>query len=277
MRRLLLLVFAAASVLLSGCALLSELLTDVFQKPTFRFKNVALHNASLAGINLDTVWQLDNPNTVGLSLAAIDYALFIDDKQVVAGAPQKGLQIPASGSTELTFPAEIKFLDIVPALEALLTKDTATWRVEGSIGLQTPIGIVSFPLAVQNVFETPKLPQVQFANPKVTNVSLQGATVEFPLSVTNRSTFPLGINEVVGTLSIAGAPVGTLSTGTLGQLEGKGTRQVSLPLTINFFTAGTAAVNAIKGGNASLQFDAKVQSGGAQVPLKLDQLVNFVR
>ena len=276
MKRLLL-PFVAASVLLSGCALLSELLTEVFQKPTFRFKNVAVHNASLAGLSLDTVWQLDNPNTVGISLAAVDYALFVDDKQVVAGTPQKGLQIPANGATELTFPAEIKFLDLVPALETMLTKETATWRVEGSIGVQTPIGLLSFPIAMQDVFETPKLPQVQFANPKVTNLSLQGATVEFPVSVTNRSTLPLAINEVVGTLFIAGAPVGTVSTGTLGQLEGKGTRQVTLPLTINFFSAGTAAVSAIQGGNANLKFDATIQSGGAQVPLKLDQLVSFVR
>lgn len=272
-----LLPFLAACLLFSGCALLSQLLTEVFQKPTFRFKNIALHNASLAGINLDTVWQLDNPNTVGISLAQVDYALFIDGKQVVAGAPQKGLQIAANGSTDLSFPAEIKFLEIVPAIEALITKDNATWRVEGALGVQTPIGVISFPIAMQDVFETPKLPQVQFANPKVTNISLQGATVEFPLSVTNRSSFPLAINEVVGSLSIAGSPVGTLSTGTLGQLDGRGTRQVSLPLTINFFSAGGAVVNAVKGGNANLKFDAQVQSGGAQVPLKLDQLVSFVR
>ncbi len=271
-----LIVFAAA-VLLSGCALLSELLTEVFQKPTFRFKNVALHNASLASINLDTVWQLDNPNTVGISLASIDYALMVDDKQVVAGTPLKGLQIPANGSTDLTFPAEIKFLDIVPAIETLLTKESATWRVEGSIGVQTPIGILKFPMATQSTFETPKLPQVQFADPKVTSISLQGATVSFPLSVTNRSSFPLGINEVIGSLSIAGTQVGTLSTGTLGELEGKGTRQVTLPLTINFLSAGSAAVAAVKGGNANLKFDAQVKSGGTQVPLKLDQLVNFVR
>ena len=276
MKRLLL-TLVATSILFSGCALLTELLTTAFQKPTLRFKNVALHNATLAGINLDTVWQLDNPNTVGISLATVDYALFIDGHQVAAGAPQRGLQIPASGSTELTFPAEIKFADIAPAIETLLTKDSATWRVEGTIGVDTPIGIVAFPLAAQDVFETPKLPQVQFANPKVTNISLQGATVEFPLSVTSRSSFPLSINEIVGTVSIAGTPVGSLSTGTLGQLEGKATRQVTLPLTINFFSAGTAAAAAIKGGSANLKFDAKVQSGGALVPLQLDQLVNFVR
>jgi len=276
MKRLLL-PLAAASLMFSGCALLSELLTEVFQKPGFRFKNVSLHNASLAGINLDTVWQLDNPNTVGLSLATIDYALFVDNKQLVAGKPAKGLQIPANGSTDLTFPAEIKFADIVPAIETLLTKDSALWRAEGVLGVQTPIGIISFPLSAENTFETPKLPAVQFADPKVTNISLQGATVSFPLSVTNRSSFPLDLGEVVGTVSIAGTPVGTLSTGTLGQMEGKGARQVSLPLTINFLSAGSAAVSAVKGGNANLKFDAQVKSGGVAVPLKLDQLVNFVR
>ncbi len=270
-------VILAASMLFSGCALLGELLSAAFQKPGFRFKNVALSDASLAGLTLQTTWQLDNPNGVALSLAAVDYALFIDDKQVLAGKPAAGLQIPANGATDLTFPAEIKFLEIVPALEALLTKDSATWRVEGAIGVKTPVGVLSFPMAIQDVFETPKLPQVQFGNPKVTNISLQGATVSFPLSVTNRSTFPLGINTVTGTVFIAGAPVGTLSTGELGQLDAKGTRAVSLPLTINFISAGSAAVSAIRGGNANLKFDATVLSGGAQVPLKLDQLVSFVQ
>ena len=272
-----LLVVFAAGALLSGCALLGELLAAAFQQPTFRFKNVALHDASFEGIGLDTVWQLDNPNTVALSLASVDYALFVDDKQVVAGAPPTGLHIPANGSTDLTFPAQVKFLDIVPAIETLLTKDEATWRVEGTLGIETPLGIIKFPLAAQDEFETPKLPALQFQDPKVTNISLQGATVEFPLTVTNRSSFPIGINTIVGTLSIAGTPVGTLSTGNLGQLETKGTRQVKLPLTINFFSAGTAAVNAIKGGNANVTFNAEMQSGNAKLPLKLDQLVNFTR
>lgn len=267
----------AATVLLSGCALLSELFAAVFQQPGFAFKSVALREASLAGVSLDTTWELDNPNSVGLSLAAIDYALFIDDKQVVAGKPPLGIQIPANGKTDLIFPAEIKFLDIVPAIEAMLTKDTATWRVEGSIGVDTPVGLISLPLVAQNTFETPKLPDVKFADPRVANLGLSGATVEFPMNVTNRSSFPLLINSITGTLSIGGTPVGTLSTGNLSALEAKGTRPLVLPLTINFLSAGSAAVNAVQGGNATLKFDARVDSGGAQVPIKLDQLVKFVR
>ena len=45
---------AIALVVLSGCALLTDLLTSVFQKPGFSFKSVALREASLAGVTLDT-------------------------------------------------------------------------------------------------------------------------------------------------------------------------------------------------------------------------------
>jgi LEA14-like dessication related protein len=81
MKRLLV-VFAVAS-LSSGCAVLGQLLANVFQQPTFRFKNAAVHDVNFEGMQLDTMWQLDNPNAVALSLASVEYKLFIDDKQVV--------------------------------------------------------------------------------------------------------------------------------------------------------------------------------------------------
>lgn len=261
----------------TGCALFKGATQGAFTNPTFTFKNVALHDASLSGIGLDTKWDMNNPNAVSLSLASVDYALFIDDKQVVAGRPANGFQIPAKGSTELVFPANINFLDVVPTLETLLTKDTATWRAEGGLGLQTPIGVIRIPLSAQNVFETPKIPQIAFGNPKVSNLSLQGATVEFPLNVTNRSSFPIPIKGVAGNLAIAGANVGTLSTGDLGQLDGKGTKTLTLPLTINFLQAGTAAMTAVKGGNANVGFNAAVESGQAKLPINLNQAVSFIK
>lgn len=275
MKRLLV-VFAVAS-LSSGCAVLGQLLANVFQQPTFRFKNAAVHDVNFEGMQLDTMWQLDNPNAVALSLASVEYKLFIDDKQVVAGTPPSGLSIPAQGTTELQFPAKVKWLEIFPALEAVVTKDEVTWRVEGVIGVETPLGILKFPLSAQDELETPKLPDVKLQDPKVTNLSLQGATVEFPMTVTNRSTFPLNVGTLVGTLKIAGTPVGTLTTGDLGALDAKGARQVKLPLTINFFTAGNAAMSAIKGGSANVTFDAQLQSGQAKLPIKLDQLLNFTK
>src|SRR3990167_1685650 len=107
-----LLVLAASLSVLSGCAYLQQFLKTAFREPTFTFKNMVLNDVSLGGLNLDTVWDLNNPNNVGISLAAVDYALFIEGKQVVAGHPDNGLQLAANGSSELHFPASIKFQDI---------------------------------------------------------------------------------------------------------------------------------------------------------------------
>lgn len=270
------LLVAACLSVFSGCAYLQQFLQAAFREPTFTFKNMVLNDVSLGGLSLDTVWDLNNPNNVGISLAAVDYALFIENKQVVAGHPENGLQLAANGSSELHFPANIKFQDVAGVVETFLTKDLAAWRAEGSIGVQTPIGVLKFPMAKEGQFEVPKLPAIVFGNPRVTNISLSGATVEFPLTVTNKNTYALPL-AVTGNLAVAGSNVGTISTGNLGAMEGKGAKQLAVPLTINFLSAGAAVVNAVRGGNAQVAFNAQVQSGAQTVPLRVDQLVSFVR
>jgi LEA14-like dessication related protein len=267
----------SAALTFSGCRLLQDFFKAAFQQPGFSFKTVSLTDVSLGGLTLDTVWQLDNPNAVGLSLAAVDYALFIENKQVLAGAPAQGLQIPARGSTDLHFPAGIKFADLVGVVETFLTKDQAAWRAEGSLGVQTPVGVLKLPIAKEGQFEVPKLPQVAFGSPRVSNLTLQGATIEFPLAVTNRNSYPLPVGGVTGALSLAGANLGTLSTGNLGAMDGRGTRQLTLPVSVNFLSAGMAVARVLQGQSAQLSFNAQVSSGAVALPLRVDQLVHLVR
>jgi LEA14-like dessication related protein len=261
----------------TGCKELLAMLQTSFQQPAFNFKKMDLTDISLGGLNLDTIWGLDNPNQVGISLASIDYALFVEQKQVVAGAPKQGLEIAPGGSTDLHFPAGIKFADIAEVVNVFLTKDNASWKAEGGLGIQTPIGVVRLPIAKEGLFEVPKVPDVKFGNPKVSNLGLTGATIEFPMTVTNKNTYGLPVNGLAGNLNIGGSSIGTISTGNLGDMAGKGDKQVSLPLTVNFLTAGAALVKAISGGNSQLKFDAKLQSGAQEMPIQIDQLVSFIK
>ncbi|WP_224362392.1 LEA type 2 family protein [Hyalangium versicolor] len=267
---LVLLVLSLAT--LTGCATLKKL----FKKPRVTFKTARLSNASLSDATVDLVYQVENPNSFGLSLAKVDYAFFVEGKQVVAGSPSKGLQLKARDSSELVFPANVKFADIVPVVETFLTKDAAAYKAQGSVGIDTPIGVLSFPLETEGTFEIPKLPNVQFEAPRISNISLTSATVEFPLNITNRNSFPLPIAGLAGDLKVAGASVGTLSTGNLGALDGKGTRQVTLPLQINFARAASAAT-ALRSGNAQVTWNAHVTSGTQNLPINIGQLLNFKR
>jgi LEA14-like dessication related protein len=272
MKRSLLVLLALSLVTLTGCASLKKL----FKKPRVTFKTARLSSASLSDATVDVVYQVDNPNTFGLSLAKVDYAFFVEGKQVVAGTPRKGIQLKARDSSELVFPANVRFADIAPVVETFLTKDVATFKVQGSVGIDTPVGILSFPLEREGTFEIPKIPDVHFESPRIANLSVTGATVEFPLTITNRNSFPLPVAGLAGDLKVAGASVGTLSTGDLGMLDGRGTRQVTLPLQINFARAASAA-SALRSGNAQLSLSGRVTSGSQSVPLNVGQLVQFRR
>ena len=275
--RSLLLLLVTLAFSLAGCASLQRMAKNAFKKPRLTFKTARLQQASLADATVDLVYQLENPNPLGLNLASIDYAFFVEGKQVVAGTPPKGLNIAARGKSDLVFPANIRFADIAPVVQTFLNKDTAQYRAQGSVGIQTPIGVLRFPLEHEGTFEVPKVPQVQFESPRITNVTLQGATVEFPLTVRNRNSFPLPVGGISGALRVAGANVGNLSTGDLGLLEPSATRQLTLPLKINFLSAASAANALRSGGNAQVKLEGHLLSGGQNVPLDVAQLLNFRR
>ena len=262
---------------LSSCAALTEVVQAVFQKPKLTFKTARLANLSLEGLTLDTVWQLDNPNAIGLSLARADYKLSVEGKQVVAGQPPNGLQIPAQGSTELTFPAGIKLRDIFPLAQDLATKDYAKYRVEGVVGVETPIGVLDFPLSYEGQFEVPKLPSVQLQPPKVTKLSFQGTTVEFPIAVTNRNSFALPLSGITGALKVGGVSVGRVSTGDLGQLDGKGTRVVSVPIDFDLWNTAGVVAQAVQGGSANVELEGQLSSGSTTMPIDLSQVLKFLR
>lgn len=265
-----------AACALGGCAYLNQLAASAFQKPTLTFQSASLGDVSLGSATLNLTYRLENPNPIALNLARVSYALEVEGHQVVAGSPPQGLTIPASGQTEITFPANLRFADLGQVVETFLTKDTAAYRASGSLGINTPIGIVDVPLAKEGTFEVPKVPQIQFATPRITQLTFTGATIEFPITVTNRSGYPLPINRVGGALQIAGANVGSLDSGEIGTLTAHGTRQITVPLTLHFAQAASAAT-ALTRGAANVAFRGNLQSGAVAIPLNFSQNLNFQR
>jgi LEA14-like dessication related protein len=275
-RHRLLPILLASALFLPGCALLKGLFESTFKKPDLRFKTANLQDVNLGGARLDTVWLLDNPNPMGLSVAHIDYTFFVEDKQVVAGQPRRGLQIPASKQAELTFPAELKFADLASTLGTFLNQDTAKYRAEGTIGLDTPIGIIKLPLKKEGLFEVPKIPAFTLERPRITSMNLTSATLEIPLKLTNKNSYPLPLTGLVGNLSIGGANVGNVTAGQLGLLPPKGTQTVTLPVTVDF-TRALQAANAIRQGRGKVELTGNLTSGSAQVPVSLGQVLDFIK
>ena len=263
--------------LLFGCATLAELIAQAFQKPRVTFKEARVSSVTFDALTLDTVWRVENPNPVGLSLARADYKLSVEGKQVVAGKPPNGFRLAADGVSELAFPAGIKLPDLFPLAQDLANKEFAAYRVEGVVGVQTPIGVIDFPLKYDGQFEVPKVPKIELQPPRIKRVSMPATTVEFPIAITNKNSFALPLTGLNGALKVGGVSVGRVEMGNLGMLDGKGTRVVTVPIDFDLWNAAGIVAQAVQGGTAPVELEAQLTSGASSTPIDVTQVLKFIR
>ncbi len=246
-----------------------------FTKPTLSFKNVRLRETDLEGTTIDVIYRIKNPNPIGISLAEVSYAFEVEGHPVVSGKPPNGMRIPQKGEADLVFPAKVIFGQIAPVIQVFLTQDTARYRASGSIGISTPIGVLRFPLSYENTFPVPKIPRFSFAKPRVEGLSFNGARVVIPLTMTNSNAFPIPLGGFSASIAIANANVGQASAAMPPLLAAGESRMVELPINVDFFQAGMAVANAIRGGAADVRVDGALRAGGLSLPIRLQQNLSF--
>lgn len=248
-----------------------------FKKPDVAYKSASLSDVSLSGATLNVVAGVNNPNPVGLALADVDYRLSIDGHPVAAGKPPEGLEIPANGAADVTLPASFKFADLGQAVATVLSKGSAGYRAEGTLGLKTPIGVVRVPLSHEGTFTLPSMPGIALGTPRLTNVALDHATVELPVTLTGKGSLPVPLQALQAAVTIGGAHVGEVSAKDLGTLQPGDSRSVTLPLTVPFSGALEAAQAIMKGGTVPISLQGQLQSGPAPVPFALTTNTQFRR
>ena len=275
--RLLLVSAFVLAVAMASCATLEQLAAGAFQKPTLAYKSASLADVSLSGATLNLVTTVDNPNGVGLSLADLDYRLSVDGHPVATGRPPAGLQIPANGSADVTLPATFRFTDLGEAVATVLAKGSAGYKAEGTIGVNTPVGVVHLPLSHEGTFSLPDMPGIALGTPRVTAVAIDHATVELPVTLTGKGSLPVPLQALEAAVSVGGTRVGEVSAKDLGTLEPGASRSVSLPLTIPFSGALDAAQAIVRGGTVPISLEGQLQSGPAPVPFALKTTAQFRR
>lgn len=261
------LIAVALALTATGCTLI--------QQPTLAFKNARALDTDLEGTTLQVTYALKNPNPIGLSLASVSYDLEVEGHKVISGKPPNGLRVAAQGSTDLTFPARVRFQELVPVLMTFLSKDQASYRASGTVGIQTPIGPIQLPLSYSGVFPIPKVPALAFQQPRLQGLSFTGVRVVFPIQVSNKNVFPLPLGGLSANVNIAGAQVGMAQASLPQNLAANQAQVVEVPVEVNFLQVGFAVANAIKSGQAPVKFEGAFQCGNLRIPISMSETLRF--
>ena len=261
--------------LLASCSLLQSVAGAAFERPSLAFRDVKLEHIDFTGADVNLLFDVTNPNSSGIDLGAASYALDIEGHSVATGTPPQGLQVPGKGTATVTLPAHVIWDQLAPALETVLTKKSLAYKASGTIGVSSPLGLLTLPLAHEGVIEPPHLPSISLQPPRIISLHFTGARLALPLKLTNSNAFPLPLGGVDGTVDIEGAHVGRVAMAQLPALGASSEQTIELPLDISFASAGLAVASALKAGAAHIKLDGTLRSLGASLPLHIDQNIQF--
>lgn len=252
--------------LAGGCAFLQPLLGK--RKPELSFREVRLTSWSLDKVDLELVYELHNPYDVALRLDRVDYQLEVEGRRLVSGMPQKGLKVRGRGKQLLRFPATVHFLDVVPAVKALFSKDSLRYRASGSLGVGTPLGIVALPLSHSGQIEVPKLPKIEITGISAPRVSASGAELSLGLKLHNPNAFPVRLDALDWSFLVDRA---SLASGRVSEtsLAKGGQREIRIPIRIGLGGGAQAAQRLLSGQRSDIALRGKLHSGKLAAPLDL--------
>lgn len=266
MRSLAILVVASSL----GCAGLKDLAQAAFREPKLTFRSASLETIDLEGATVAFRFELENPNSVGVELARLGWAVEAEGTRLATGDLPGGLSVPAQGTAPLTFPVRVRFRD-VPGIVSLLAsgKDEVAYRLSGTLGVRTPLGILDLPFSRSDRLRLPRIPGFAVEGLVVRGVSLSSIALSLKLRVRNPNGFPLPAGDLDVALALSGARVASAEAARLQEIPGGGSAVIEIPVNVDLAGAGLAASALLTGGDVNVHLTGEASLAGVPLPLDL--------
>ncbi|HEY6100098.1 MAG TPA: LEA type 2 family protein [Anaeromyxobacter sp.] len=260
----------ALPVLAAGCAGIENLARSAFEEPKLTFRSAKVDALDLDGATVAFIFDLTNPNAIGVDVARAAWAVEVDGTGVAAGDLPAGLAIPAKGTAPISFPVRVRFRD-VPGIVGLLSsgKDELPYRLSGTLGVRTPLGVVDLPLSHSDRVRLPKLPRFTVDGLSVRSVSISSVGLDVRLRVRNPNGFPLPAGELDYALAFGGARVARAEGARIESVPGGASAVLEIPVRVDLASAGRAASNLLRGGEVDVELTGKADVAGLPLPLDL--------
>ncbi len=257
-----------------GCATLDEMI----QKPKATFKNMRLTDASLLQSTAVFDFDVSNPNPIGIHARSISYDLKLNGNHFVKGELDQGISLDAGGTSRMSIPVTMRYLDFYQTLTRLWQNESAEYDLNGGFS----VGPFTIPFQAKGRFNLPRMPKIDVEAIEIKKLSFTGAALNCRLKLYNPNTFNLLFKKLNYDLKLGGTSFATASAQPKGPIAQKGQSVVNLGFNVSFSQLGHSAFRLLQGAKADYSLDGTLvfddpAGGGRQAPFKLNGRVPLVR
>ncbi|MDP2312332.1 MAG: LEA type 2 family protein [Pseudomonadota bacterium] len=245
--------------------------------PQVKFQRLDLTAIDFEHIDVDFVFDVENPNPIEIPLSRFTYALGLEGIEILAGDDPNGLQLKAEGTSELALPVGLYFANIFDAVEATRGLDYLGFGLAGSFGFDTDLGPVDIAVAEEGSFPALRTPKFDLGQLRIE--SADASDVEFGLDVDldNDHGSALNFTNLDFEMSFAGARVGDGAMEEVAEVPGATSKTVTIPFGVDYVDAINALTAAASGEKLQVDLAANVDvdTPFGLLPLTVDERGNI--
>jgi LEA14-like dessication related protein len=255
-----------SAFLLGGCAGLQRLADGSLDSPQLTLVQASVAEADSEGATVRLDLTLENPNDLAFEVASARWRLEVEGTELGKGALPGGLAIPARDVVPFGVTVRVRWAEVRRLVERVGKKEQVAYRISGSVGVKTPVGLVALAFDHAGKLPVPRLPTLRLAGAAVELASFTELDLELALEVENPNPFPLPGAALTFELLVNGTSVAAGREATLAPLAAHGMARVALPLRLSLLGAGRAAAS-IHGGEVRLR--GFIRAAGIEAPIDL--------
>ena len=126
---------------------LPSCLSWFLEKPTFTLREVAITRISLTEINFLFGIEVQNPNSFDLTLRALEYTVYFNDRDVGRGRLEKAVRVTKAASTLVQVPLQAEFKNLGDPVGLIMAGKDLKYKIEGVAILKASLGSTTIPFS----------------------------------------------------------------------------------------------------------------------------------
>jgi LEA14-like dessication related protein len=196
------------------------------------------------GVEVALKLDVENPNPFALPVVRVNYSVTVEGVAAFAGLAPVNAAVASQGTYPVTLQLFLPYGKIPTIAERMASGQPLAYGVSGTVGVQTPAGVMDLPIAWTGTMPLPRPAEFAFEGVEVEALSALTLSFDVKLRITNPNSYALPPGVLGHHLAVAGTPVAS-GDRKLPGVPPNGTAVVKIPCQVNPLGVGAGAVKAV--------------------------------
>ena len=237
------------------------------QEPNVSFQDMSIDRITFDGVTLLFDFEVENPNSFGVSGSGYNYEFFINESSFISGIEEEDFSLGRESKQTIQVPVTLNFNEVYNSFRSLVQQDSLSYALDTEVEFDSPVlGSRKVPVRASGELPIPKAPKISLGEFDVKDISLSGAEIEVSFEVENPNPFAISIANTAYELAVNSREWLDTTLDENIRIASSGKQTIRIPIRLNSSQMGSALMD-IMSGNTAFEYDLK---GSADISADLE-------